>query len=209
MNRGDSKVDPGNAGSFASQETALEEGLREAKALLKNNDLDRALKLLTRLESRFISGIELFDCLGDVLLRLGNRQEGAHYKTLYRVLQGTFAVAMKDVHWPWLAGGSAAVESEPLKKEPSGGEHSGEWTGGADEFLPMTAAMAHTFVLQGHIRRALEIYDGLLKQNPNDASVREARDQVLRKKQKQELLEVLHRWLANIEQIKSGQSALT
>jgi hypothetical protein len=209
MNQGDSKVDPGDSGGLVSRESSLEEGLKEAKALLKDNDLDRALKLLTRLESRFISGIELFDCLGEVLIRLGNKQEGVHYKTLHTVLQGTFTVAMKDARSSRSPGAGAAAKTESIEKALSSGEQSDEWTGGADEFLPMTAAMAHAFVLQGHIGRALQIYERLLRQNPNDASVREARDQAFRKKQKQELLEVLHRWLANIEQIKSGESALT
>jgi hypothetical protein len=215
MNQGDSRVGPGEPNYFASQHSGLEQDLKEARALLRNNDLERALELLTHLETEFVRGIELFDCLGDVLLRRGNTQEGTHYKTLYKILKGTFSVVMKDARGLRPAGGAAAPE-RPLPSEsdvpeegppPPGWQQGAEWEGEADDFLPVTAAMAHTFMRQGHFGRALEIYDSLIRKNPNDPSVKEAREQALKKKQKKELLEVLQRWLANIEQMKSGRSA--
>ena len=207
MNQGDSRVNPNEPGRVVSQDLGLEEGLKQAKALLNKNDLERALELLTRLETGFIRGIELFDCMGEVLLRQGNALEGAHYKTLYRVLQGTFSELMKDVRDFRPAGGAAALEAESPKQWLPSSEPSRESVEKDDEFLPVTSAMAHTFMSQGHFARALSIFDRLLIQNPDDTSVREAREQALKKKKKKELLEVLQRWLSTIEQMKSDRSA--
>ncbi len=215
MNEDDSKVGFGESNSFASPDSGLEQGLKEAKALLRNNDLELALGLLTRLENKFVSGIELFNILGDVLLRRGHTEEGAHYKALYKVLKGIFSVMMRDARGPLPAGGAAApettlpcesgvLEEGPL---PFGWKPGADLEGEADEFLPVTAAMANIFMRQGHFARALEIYDRLLIKDPDDFSVKEAREQALKKNQKKELLEVLQRWLVNIEQMKSGRSA--
>ncbi len=72
----------------------------EAKAMVEAGDERSALRLLQRLERRYVDASEMFLLLGEVLERIGKTEEGAGYKTFYEVLRGAFRSALGDVSRP-------------------------------------------------------------------------------------------------------------
>ena len=78
---------------------------------------------------------------------------------------------------------------------------------GEADFIPVTAAMGQEFMRQGHFDRALEIFNLLVKRNPEDQSLIQTREKARKKSREKKLLGVLRKWLENIEQMKSGRSA--
>jgi tetratricopeptide (TPR) repeat protein len=64
--------------------------LQEARAMIASGDEKGALRLLQRLERRYMDASEMFLMMGEVLERIGESGEGAGYKTFYEVLRGAF-----------------------------------------------------------------------------------------------------------------------
>ncbi len=73
------------------------------------------------------------------------------------------------------------------------------------DFVPLTSAMGHEFMRQGHFDRALEIFTVLAARNPEDRSLNEAKEKARKKSRQSAILEVLQRWLGRIEQMKSSR----
>jgi hypothetical protein len=64
--------------------------------------------------------------------------------------------------------------------------------------------MGHEFIRQGHFDRALEIFTLLAARHPEDQSLQEAKEEARKKGRQNMVLEVLQRWLGNIERMKSS-----
>ncbi|MBI4963632.1 MAG: hypothetical protein HY913_10175 [Desulfomonile tiedjei] len=198
----------------------FEQVLSKAEALLHDADLESALELLTRLETKYVDAAKLFDLLGEVLLRRGNIEQGIRYKTLHEILKGTFKIASAE----------SIAQVRPAAQRPLGARAASEPLAGIAppcdvhkeasrvrdaeeearrkraEFIPVTAAMGREFMRQGHFDKAFEIFSLLLQKNPEDESLIQARERARKKSSEKKLLWVLQRWLENIEQMKAGRS---
>ncbi len=69
--------------------------------------------------------------------------------------------------------------------------------------FPVTVAMAHELLRQGHFQRAREILTVLSERYPGDPSIQEALESSMKKFREKQLLGVFQRWLKNIEMMKS------
>lgn len=195
--KGNSKESP----KASSAGTDFEQGLSSAKDLIEKGDLDEALKELLSLEVRYVSGAILFDLLGEALLARGNIKEGVRYKTLYEVLRGTFKIVTEETtrERPDLSGIRPSLFRDP--GVPDGHDLD------INDFVPVTPAMGHEFVRQGHYARAVSVFQKLIERNPDDQSLREAKDLATKKETDKKLLGVFQRWLTNIEQMKADESS--
>jgi tetratricopeptide (TPR) repeat protein len=206
---------PQRPGDFACPYSAgseFDQALRQVQGLLQEGKLEPALDLLLELEKKYIQAVRLFDLLADVLLRSGQIKPGIRYKTLHEILRGTYKIAKEEMRVDGTIDsglrfrpgasptGEGAIEFVPV----SSGEiaESGVRPG----LYPLTAAMGLEFMRQGHFRRAFEIFDELVRRNPDDQALREARERALKKDRSKQVMELLQRWVARIEQMKSEQS---
>ncbi len=197
--------------------TDFEDAVVKAWKLLKKNDLEDSLVLLTGLEKRYVRAVKLFDLLGDVHIRRGNLEEGVRYKSLYEILRGTFKIAGEErkAESSDLPGALEALRASELDVGPEAGtayyatraeEQPGEPSQSvrADAGLfPVTQSMAEEFVKQGHYERAAEIYDMLVDRNPENERLKQARANALKKSQETRVLGILKGWLGSIEQMRS------
>jgi hypothetical protein len=193
--------------------------LKKAEALLQRADVEEALELLTGVEMRYVRAAKLFDLLGDALLRRGNIAEGLRYKTLHEVLKGTFKIATDEAV---CRSGRSQIKTDsdfassldlglPEQAVYAPTDEGALAPCGIPEnrlktadFIPVTAAMGHEFMRQGHFDRALEIFTHLAARHPEEQSLQEAKEEARRKGRQNMVLEVLQRWLGNIEQMKSS-----
>jgi thioredoxin-like negative regulator of GroEL len=182
----------------ASCGPGFERQLDNARNLLQNSDLEGAFKALQDLEAQFIAASSLFGLLGDVLIRKGNVEEGIHYKQLYQILSRTLQIARgaktaRDTAAEHMTSSCGAIPmlEEDLNPDP--------------EYTPLTAAMAHELMRQGHFDKAAEILHVLVEQNPDDESLREVRDRADKEVREDRLLRTLGGWLNNIEKIKASR----
>jgi tetratricopeptide (TPR) repeat protein len=201
MSNMDSTGDANDTEQIDFSAVEFERGLSLAKVLIEKGDLDNALKLLLGLEVRYVGAAAVFDLLGETLLARGNIKEGIRYKTLYGVLRGTFRIVTEE-------DGRDGIDYSGLRS-PLYGESGGlgEPALDIDELIPVTPAMGHEFVRQGHYHQAVKVFDKLIARNPEDESLRQAKDEAAKKDSDQKLLGVFQRWLKNIEQMKSDESA--
>ena len=201
MSNMDSTGDANDTERIDSSAVEFERGLSLAKVLIERGDLDKALKLLLGLEVRYVGAAAVFDLLGETLLARGNIKEGIRYKTLYGVLRGTFRIVTEE-------GGRDGLDYGGFRS-PLYGE-SGMLREPAldiDDLIPVTPAMGHEFVRQGHYHQAVKVFDKLIARNPEDESLKQAKEEAAKKDSNQKLLGVFQRWLKNIEQMKSEESA--
>jgi hypothetical protein len=162
--------------------------LGQARELLQNSDLEGAFRVLRDLEAQYIAASSLFDLLGDVLIRKGDVDQGFHYKQLHQILNRTLQIAR-----------GAKQETRVYPATPTSEEEVK-----ADlVYTPVTAAMARELMRQGHFDKAAKILDILTEQNPDDLSLREARNRVVRENR---VVRTLGGWLSNIKQIKASRS---
>jgi hypothetical protein len=193
--------------------------LKKAEALLQRADVEEAVELLTGVEERYVRAAKLFDLLGDALLRRGNTEEGLRYKTLHEVLKGTFKIATDEGFCSPGRGQSTAdpdyasgLDVRPPVQEVCAPTDEGalapcgipEKKLKTSDFIPVTAAMGHEFIRQGHFDRALEIFTLLAARHPEDQSLQEGKEEARKKGGQNLVLEVLQRWLGNIERMKSS-----
>ena len=177
----------------------FEQGLDQARTLFQNSDLDGAFRLLQNLEAKYISASSLFDLLGDVLLRKGDVEQGLHYKQLHQVLNRTLQIARGAVPKTREAAVAPIAELSPSSSGP-------EQNFPDMSYAPVTAAMAHELMRQGHFDKAAEILNILLQQNPEDGSLKEILDQATKKGAERRMLRTLGGWLNNIKYIKASRS---
>ncbi len=199
---------------------SLEEGIEKARLFLRDGNPREALALLTGLESRYVGAVKLFDLIGDVLLSMGELDEGVKYKTLHQIVSGTFRI-MTEARKPRTdmphicSEPSLETRPEPCPSE----EFAGSPVEIADEtevpampagileaegrLFPATSSMAKEFMRQGHYERAAEIFEMLADNNPGDSSLRMAADKARKKGKEKKVLNILESWLANIEKMKS------
>jgi predicted negative regulator of RcsB-dependent stress response len=182
-----------------SGEQDFEQGLDQARSLLQNSDLDGAFRLLQNLEAKYVSASSLFDLLGDVLLRKGDVEQGLHYKRIHQVLNRTLQIArgaapkMKEVAAAPTAELSDTV-SEPEEELSN------------ISYAPVTAAMAHELMRQGHFDKAAQILNILVQQNPEDGSLKEILDEANKRGIEHRILRTLGGWLNNVRDIKASRS---
>jgi tetratricopeptide (TPR) repeat protein len=203
MSNIESKDNSKGSGSEHSSGGLFESGLSRARRLIDKGDLDQALELLLGLEAKYVNAVSLFDLLGEALLARGSVKEGIRYKTLHEVLRGTFQIVIDE-------GSRDALADSGLR--PSlfdEGIMAGEMDLAIDDFAPVTPAMGQEFVRQGHYGQAMRVFDKLIARNPADVSLREARDIAQKKDSEKKLLGVFQRWLKNIEQMKSDETAIS
>jgi tetratricopeptide (TPR) repeat protein len=180
-------------------EQDFEQGLDQARSLFENSDLDGAFSLLQNLEAKYISASSLFDLLGDVLLRKGNVEQGLHYKQLHQVLNRTLQIARGAVPEKRETAAVPVGELSPSSSEP-------EQDFPDMSYAPVTAAMAHELMRQGHFDKAVQILNILLQQNPEDGSLEEILDEATKKGTENRILRTLGGWLNNIKDIKASWS---
>jgi hypothetical protein len=193
--------------------------LEKAEALLQRAEVEEALNLLAGVEKRYVRAAKLFDLLGDALLRLGNTEEGLRYKTLHEVLKGTFKIATDEAVCGSGRGQSTADSdyTSGLDVRPPDQEVCAPTDEGAlapcgipekklktSDFIPVTAAMGHEFIRQGHFDRASEIFTLLAARHPEDHSLQEAKEEARKRGRQNLVLQVLQSWLGNIERMKSS-----
>ncbi len=188
------------------------ESLEEARDLLDAGEVEGALQLLERLEQDYVQGVEIFDLLGEALIKNGEPDRGARYKTLHKVLGGTFRISgeeQKGDQPQWgagvgyrkpplrgpVSGDGGGVESEPPRREIG--------VVGNQALFPVTVEMGRTFMRQMQFDRAVEIFDVLLEQRPDDESIRELRDQAEQRTKDKALLSVLQGWLGSIDKMRN------
>ncbi len=181
----------------------FDRSLSRARQYIKTGRLDEALELLLGLESRYVDAVSLFDLLGEVLLARGNFKEGIRYKTLHEVLRGTFQIAIDE------SSRDALAVSGLRSSVSDGGIAVGEPEPDLDALAPVTPAMGHEFMRQGHYEQAVRVFDRLVARTPDDASLKGAREVALKKDKEKKLLGVFQRWLKNIEQMKSDETAVS
>jgi tetratricopeptide (TPR) repeat protein len=201
----------------------FEAALSQARSHFVNGDIDLALDLLVNLERKYVRASKLFDLLGDVLLKRGDVKEGIRYKTLHEILKGTFKIARQEAKalsavtpmlfdpkrmQPTAGGGETTTtkRSDPaasFRDIQSRFEEADVDFPDSDELFPVTAAMGHEFMRQGHYDRALDIFELLLERDPDDESLKQARDHAGEKHRKVRLLKILQGWLQNIETMKT------
>ena len=155
--------------------------------------------MLQDLEAQYIAASSLFDLLGDVLIRKGDVEEGIHYKQLHQILNRTLQIAR---------GAKTAKKESPSRKQAAY-----RATPTLEEefdpdlaYTPLTAAMAHELMRQGHFDKAAKILNVLVEQNPDDESLREVRDRADKEVRENQVLRTLGGWLNNIKQIKASRS---
>jgi tetratricopeptide (TPR) repeat protein len=190
----------------------FDQALRNVQGLLKEGKLEPALDLLLELEKKYIQAVRLFDLLADVLLRSGHIKPGIRYKTLHEILRGTYKIAKEEVRVDATIGsgvpfrpGTYPTGEGALEFVPAASGEIAE-SGARQSLYPLTAAMGLEFMRQGHFRRAFEIFDELVRRNPDDEALREARERALKKDRSKQVMELLQRWVVRIEQMKAEQS---
>lgn len=208
MNTKDSRIDQGD--SLAQFGSLFQSCVDRARVLIEKGEIDSAIELLAQLEYEYIRGATIFGLLGDALLKRGDIQDGVRYKTLFQVLKGTFEIVGEETARNLRVSlGTYRSEAEaagPKGTAPLSPESEDQAFG---DFVPHTASMGQELLRQGHYQRALQIFDRLVEESPEDESLREARELAVRKMREAKLLHIYRQWLKNIEQIKSGESTLS
>ncbi len=199
----DTKDDASQFSCPYSAGAELDHVLKKAETLLQNAELEEALDLLTGVEKRYVRAAKLFDLLGDVLLRCGNIEEGVRYKTLHEVLKGTFKIATDESTGLGMRAREQKVcaSTDEAALAPCGLPENAAKT---RDFIPVTAAMGHELMRQGHFERASEIFALLAARHPEDQSLEEAKERAHKKGRQTVVLDILQRWLRNIERMKSS-----
>jgi hypothetical protein len=182
-----------------SCEPSFERQLNHARDLVQNSNLEGAFRALRDLEAQYIAASSLFDLLGDVLIRKGDVEEGIHYKQLHQILNRTLQIARaaKTAQERDAKQKTRAYRVTPTSKE----EFDPDLV-----YTPLTAAMAHELMRQGHFDKAAKILKVLVEENPDDESLREVRDRADKEVRENQLLRTLGGWLNNIKQIKASRS---
>jgi hypothetical protein len=177
----------------------FEDSVVKADTLLQKGETESALLLLLNLEKKYVRAVRLFDLLRAAYIRLGKLEDGTRCKSLHGELMDVFERSAAD-------GGTAEEtrEGEEDTEEMAGAEIDTPSTAG---LFPVTAAMGHEFMRQGHFDRALEIFDALLVTNPDDEALRQSRDEANKKSRETNMLEFLKGWLGAIEKIRSELSS--
>jgi predicted Zn-dependent protease len=178
-------------------------GLKKAEMLLKHENYDGALELLSRLQAQYIDAVRIFDLMGDVLLKQGNTKEGIRFKTLHEVVKGTFRIVQEEISLAdlRLSGQRASSAGEP--QELAGDRRDEEDL----EYFPLTESVAKECVRQGHFDRAVAVLTRLLRDKPGDPALLAAVEEARKKQKGKQLLKVFQQWLDNIEQMKTGRAA--
>ncbi|AFM26348.1 hypothetical protein [Desulfomonile tiedjei] len=182
---------------------SFEQTLSKAGHLIEQGNIDSALALLSTMEFEYVRSARLFSLMGELFLRRGDVQMGIRYKVLHEVLKGTFQIAMDEVKRQRRQG---IVIDQPDSSSALPAEH-GTVEDKAEDFIPVTAAMGHEFMRQGHYGRAQKIFAELAARNPQDLAVKQALEEARKKFHEKRIVGVLQSWLSNLEQMKTKQSA--
>lgn len=182
------------------QKTDFDVLLGKAERLLNNSELDAALEQLLALQERYVAATRLFDLIGEAYMRGLDFKQGIRYKTLHEVLSGTLSA--QKLSRPRAGARPRQVGEGESEEEPSGYVAAP----GSPPATHVTTSMGQELLRQGHYEKALEIFDVLLEQKPEDECLAEAREGARKKLRERRLMRVLERWLNNIEHIKTGRT---
>ncbi len=183
---------------------SFEQTLSKAGHLIEQGNIDSALALLSTLEFEYVRGARLFSLMGELFLRRGDVQMGIRYKVLHEVLKGTFQIAMDEVKRQRRQG--IIIDQPESGSSLLPGEH-GSGKNKTEDFIPVTAAMGHEFMRQGHYGSAQKIFSELAAKNPEDPALKQALEEARKKSHEKRIVGVLQGWLSNLEQMKSKPSA--
>jgi tetratricopeptide (TPR) repeat protein len=177
----------------------FEDAVAKAETLLEKGGTESALLLMLNLEKKYVKAARLFDLLRTAYLRLGREEDGTRSESIYRALMDLFE----------RSGTYGGTEETHLQEEEDAeGMDTGEIDSPpAASLFPVTAAMGHEFMRQGHFDRALEIFEALLVSNPEDEALQQSRDEAHKKSRETKMLEFLKGWLGAIEKIRSDRSS--
>jgi predicted negative regulator of RcsB-dependent stress response len=181
-----------------ASEPGFEQRLDYARNLLQNSNLEGAFRVLQDLEVQYLAASSLFDLLGDVLIRKGNVEEGIHYKQLHQILSRTLQIARGAKR---IEERVAEQKTSAYRATPTFEEFDPDLT-----YTPVTAAMAHELMRQGHFDKAAKILKVLVDQSPDDESLRKVRDRADKEVRENQVVRTLGGWLNNIKQIKASRS---
>jgi hypothetical protein len=193
--------------------------------MIKQGELEKSLDLLNDLERTYVRTVEVFNLLGDVLIRMGHLEDGIRYKSLFEILRGTFRIAGEERkqrksprgrhHIPESydieallgeKGPCPSASYQPVggpPERPAGPE--GEAVRQEGPF-PVTVAMADEFMRQGHFDRAAALFDTLAEKRPDDETLKLARERAHKKSREKRLLQLLQGWLRTIQEMKAELS---
>lgn len=172
------------------------EGIQQARAFLEDHDITRCLTSLSVLEKRYVEAAQVFDLIGQAFLVAGKVHEGTRYKTLHAVLTGIFRSVLETEH---STGRFSLTEKLDLRDDSEAIDQS-------DGLLPVTFAMGLEFMRQGHYGHALQVFEQLLKKEPENSDLRDIRNMAEIKYKKNKLRDILERMVRNVERMKSHTS---
>ncbi|MBI5248317.1 MAG: hypothetical protein HY912_02380 [Desulfomonile tiedjei] len=186
----------------------VEQALARVEDLVANSDFDGALALLSALEQDYVRGARLFDLLGDIFVQRGETQLGVRYKVLHEVLRGTFRIAMEETqhHRELVPPEAGEIKPRSSVSEVARTSPDSEQASVCADFMPVTAAMGHELMRQGHYDQALQIFTTLLIRNPQDLSLMKAQERARKRVNEKRIVGVLRGWLGNLDRIKSDRS---
>ena len=73
----------------------------------------------------------------------------------------------------------------------------------SEGLFPVTSAMGHEFMRQGHYDRAVEIFDVLIQKHPEDSALKQARETARKRGMETKMVGVLSGWLGRVDKMKS------
>lgn len=192
--------------------------LIRAQALLDRGDSRGCLDVLRILEDEYKKATHVLDLLGDVFIQDGDLQRGTRYKTLFSVLQKVLDIIddgeIQEQQRESQSAGTAPAQLTSLSASASRqrlneegvvalGIHEAD---SADtDFVPVTPAIGKQLMIQGHFERALNVFERLLTENPQDQDIQDLRNKAAKMKRQKRLLEAMHGWLRNIERMRTQQ----
>jgi tetratricopeptide (TPR) repeat protein len=180
-------------------ETSFDEQLKEARNLLESGNIDGALNLFKRLEQQYVRAAELFSFMGDALLKNGQTGEGIRYKTLHKILVGTFKIAQEECR-------RGKSESPPIDQTLEAREPEFQQDEDEELDLPVTSAMGEQLLKQGHFYEAETLFNKLLKSDPSNDSIKENIRLARKKRNEKQVVQTLEAWLSNVTKIKNEWS---
>ncbi len=175
-------------------------------------------EILLRLAGEYVRSAKIFLLLGNLKTNSGDVIQGERYRTLYDALKGTFESVLGNAVRPpehWLSDRQLGVETglgslvgvQQATHSPAR-DNIRDSTNlpGILDVAPVTVAMGRQFLKQGHFRKALNIFNKLLEQKPEDSDLLNLQDQTAKKVKETHVVNVLHHWLENIGRIKNPET---
>jgi hypothetical protein len=192
----------------------FERQIEAAYALASSGQVEASEEILLQLAGEYVRAARIFLLLASLKTNLGNVVQGEKYRTLYDVLKGIFESVLGSTAEPLperhLVSETGLGSFEAVRQGTSciAERNTRDSTNlpGILDVAPVTVAMGRQFLKQGHFRKALNIFNKLLEQKPEDSDLLNLQDQAAIKVKETHVVNVLHHWLQNIGRIKNPES---